>query len=294
MMEFKMGPIHGKKVVLVASGWLAIGGCVLLFLNMGQGKEPRDGRSQWAYPSGVITAGRISDLKIDDYRDKDVKSSERAETDPRENERKAFKNILRKDISRTVDQMLVELENCAAAKRGSIEDLNARNLVSFDLVTMIDPLGRPMDIEVSETRKKVDLKSCIAKMIVELQKLETPPRLLGVTLSLSLEFEVRFLPDEEAMGRGYLYQKAEEEWLETLKSNQKKWRTCEKDSDCTIVRYNCERDAINIQAIGPYEEAARKRRRPNCDESQRDQAQQVRNSQAICRKKICLIINPKR
>jgi hypothetical protein len=271
-------------------------GVASLWASMKETKQTQKDRERWAYPLGVITVGGISSFKLVDNLTKDKTLEFKDSQESIENDQSLSEKIeeeqksLKKTLFSAIDPMTRMLETCAARKRDNDEKLQSDVLYSFELSTEIDLNGKPLEIYFDELKGRGNLKDCIAPLIVEMQLLDFPARMIGISLQFTLRFEVRFLSDEEAMGRGFLYQIAEKNWQETLQARKRDWRKCEEDRDCTLVFYNCEIEAINTHSIGEYEEASKRRLKPKCDDrlSSKQMAQQDRR--AVCQKKLCKVI----
>lgn len=289
-MDGKQDDIRAKNNVILLM-ILVIGfGFGATWVSVKGAKQSQKGREKWAYPLGVITVGGISSIRLSDHR-----------RDPQEKISKDEENLLkqivieqtkenRKVILSDLDAMTHLLEECAARKRDESDQLRSDVLSSFELTTQVDLLGRPMEIHLNELRQQGDLKECIAPLVVSMQYLEFPARMMGISLEFTLRFEVRFLSDEEAMGRGFLYQLAEKKWQETLRSRRKEWLGCQGDQQCTLVFYNCEIDAINPKFLSEYEEAAKRRLKPKCDDELSSKQIAEQDKKAVCHQKLCKVV----
>ncbi len=207
----------------------------------------------WAYPYGVIVQVKIDKFAIQNHVQKDDHTEELAQ----------LKRLLAAPL-RAIES---GLEKCAGRKRLENSDLKQSKLIwIFTLNTQFDVTGRTQEIDYSEITTTKIFADCVAQAILELQGVEFPARMMGTTIPLSLRIEVRFLTDEEAMGRGYLYQMAEAQWKKTYNAQEGHWKLCKADSDCVVVKAPCEVDAINRQSVSSYGEAASIRRLPPCEE----------------------------
>lgn len=228
----------------------------------------------WAYPYGVIIQITIDKLSISDLfvnneqpkknSSEEAKSAKEARELVRNREAEIAK--LKRILVEPLRQMEGDLEVCIGRKRIESVDLkSSKRNIGFSLGTKFAVTGLPMEIDLVEMTGVKSFTECVAKAMVTLQAVRFPARMMGTSVALLLRIDVRFLTDEEAMGRGYQYQMAEDQWKKAYSEQNLIWKQCKSDGDCLIVNLNCEVDAINKASVADYEAKALKRRKPPCE-----------------------------